>query len=759
MNPKTTIGLVLSLILAGVGVWWARSSSTPTAVPSPVGPKALLDLKFADVTQYEIRSGSDTAWAFTKTDNTWEMVSPFGGPSESTTVDADVRKLTGLEYTQVFSSGDSDGPTDEMTSLGHPQRIFKLAGKDGKSETLEIGNRQTLSNKTYVRKQGDDAIYLVAADLNKDFRRKLSDYRTKRVSEFAAADAVRVSVRGEENFSLVKQGSEWTVESPVKARAETAVVSRLLQGVSSLRVTEFVADDAKTLKPYGLENPRLTVTITTEKKTPKPAPPPPATMPAEPAFEIVQKTIGVAFGGGDDEKVFAKLDDTGNRTVFQVGATVLKDLKPALDDLRDKRIAVIPTNREQGIRVSSGVDSIVLAKAGSDWRIASGIDGIASDSADFTAVSELLKSIRDIRAIGFESVEISSFGFGRPRAVLEIAMEGRVEPVRLLIGNPTPSKTGAYIKNESEGFIAVVPSADADTLVVEPISFLDRAILSVDGARATRVELERSGGMLHTLERAGSGWRMIAPESGNADLSAVTKILANLSNLRARRVVANSGDTVKYGLNNPQSRVSVTILPTPKPTTQPAEGAPAELEPPMTVTLLVNRHEGKVYAMKEGGATIGEIDSMVLANLEAELMDTKVISLVPEQAVRIAFSGGDEFAFVKSGDQWNLMGESTFKTDGAKITELLDHLKGLRALKYERYSGADLARYGLDSPALALRVAFADGSSSVLMVSADGPSGGDRYANVSSHEGRVFVLKAQDLKNLQKKITDFQKTG
>ncbi|MFQ5502121.1 MAG: DUF4340 domain-containing protein, partial [Phycisphaerae bacterium] len=557
MNPKTTIGLVLALILAGVGVWWARSSSTPTAAPQPVGPKALLDLKFADVAEYEIRSGSDSAWSFAKTDNRWEMVSPFGGPSETAMVDADVRKLTGLEYTQVFSSEDSDGPTDEMTSLSHPHKIVKLVDKDGKATTLEIGNRQTLSKKTYVRKQDDDAIYLVAADLNKDLRRKLSDYRTKRVSEFAASDAVRVSVRGEENFSLVKQGSDWTVESPVKARAETTVVSRLLQGVSSLRVTEFVADDAKSLKPYGLENPRLTVTITTGKKTPKPAPAPPATMPAEPEFEIVQKTIGVAFGGGDDEKVFAKLDDTGNRTVFQVAATVLKDLKPALNDLRDKRIAVIPTNREQGIKVSSGAESIELSKAGSNWRIASGIDGIASDVADFAAVSELLKAVRDIRAIGFESVEISSFGFSRPRAVLEIAMEGRVEPVRLLIGNPTPSKTGAYIKNENEGFIAVVPSADADVLVVEPISFLDRGILSVDGARATRVELERSGGVRHVLERAGSGWRMVAPVTGDADVSAVTKILANLSNLRARRVVAKAADTVKYGLNNPQARLSV----------------------------------------------------------------------------------------------------------------------------------------------------------------------------------------------------------
>ncbi|MFQ5412782.1 MAG: DUF4340 domain-containing protein, partial [Phycisphaerae bacterium] len=248
MNFKTTIGLVVALLLAIGGVWWARSSSAPTAPSGAVGPKSLTDLKVSDITQYEIRSGTETVCAFTKVDQQWEMVRPFAGPAESATVNADVRRLADLKYTQVFSPGDADQPTADMTLLERPGRIVQLTDTAGQSVTLKIGARQMLSNKTYVQKEGNAAIYLVDADLNKDLKRKPSDYRSKRVSQFTTREAVRISVIGERNYTLSKQGADWTIESPVKARADTSVVNRLLHGLSNLNVSHFVKDSAPSLR-------------------------------------------------------------------------------------------------------------------------------------------------------------------------------------------------------------------------------------------------------------------------------------------------------------------------------------------------------------------------------------------------------------------------------------------------------------------------------------------------------------------------------
>lgn len=773
MNPKTTIGLVVALVIALVGVWWAQSDSATDKPRPDAGPQRLFDISAMAVMGFEVKSGSAAACSFKKKDQQWEMISPIRGPGEQGAVSSDVAAIANLKYVTAYDTSDPDRPTEEMTSLASPRRVVKLTDADEKSYVLKIGARQKLSTKTYVQKEGDDTIYLVEIDLNKTLRRSLADYRGKRVSQFNTAEATRIEILGEQNYSLVKKDLKWTIETPLKARADQAAVSTILQAVAGMTVSSFVDDRPASLRPYGLAPARLVVAVTTQKKTLKKIEGPPTTAPATPEYDVVTRTIRVAFGGSAEKTVFAKLDDPDSPAVFQVADDILKKIGLPLDDLRDKKIVDIRMPRIQRVKLTRGRSSIELAKQGAEWKIASGVLDETSDVAEFAAVIDLLKAISELKALGFEDTELPSFGLESPRAVLEISAEGEVTPVKLLVGSLTPSKTSAYIKNQGEDFIAAVSADSAAALTVDLVTFLSREIQKFDRSQASSLEIVR-GGITRTVQRVGSTWRFASPVQGDSEATAVSNILSDLSNLRGRRVVALAAEAASFGLDKPAVKVTTTVQPPAKPTTtRPAASQPASdaadsgaedatVEPspqPTFHTVLLSRHNGKVYAMKSGGATICEVDGKVLEDLEAELLDTRVLSLEASQGRRVSFSGETTFAFEKQGDQWALEGEASFATDPAKITEVMTALSDLRAKHYTVYLGADLSKYGLDHPETVIGIETDDGQKASLLISAQGPVEGGRYGCVSAKNDRIFVIKAEDLAKLQKKAGDFQKAG
>jgi len=825
MNRRTTIGLVLVLAIVLAALWWAQSPADKTEnAMIDAGPKALIEPPLGDLAGFEVKVGDEPALVFEKANDKWRMKAPVEWPGDSSTVDADANKIKNLKYVQAYAKDDPDRPTDQMTSLAAPRRIVKLTDKEGRSCVVKVGARQALSTKTYVQREGDEAICLVEADLNSEMRRGLSDYRGKRVAEFDQANAVRIEVTGERRYTLVKGAGGWMVDSPVKGRADASKVSGLLRSLSSLTAKKFVDDAPASLRPFGLEPPKLTVVATTEKKIEKPkTTTEPASAPAEPEYETQTQTVSVALGGAAADDVFAKLGDESKRTVFQVAESTVDQVAPPLGDLRDKKVAAIEPRRVQRVVLAAEGDEVELTKAGARWQIAVGTGLEQGAAAEYAAVDELLSAIKNLTATGFEETELPTQGFDKPRAEIELTLEGQLEPTRLTVGWFTASKTGVYIRNNTEGFVAVVGSAEADRLVVKPLSFLSRELLRFPIARASRIRFVKQGSEASEVAREDGIWAFKAPIEGPAETTAVNNILSDLSNLRGRRVVGRAAEAAAFGLDHPAVRAVVTVdaPPRPKPASQPAssqaagptppsssevattpaaeeaaeptgqaesegaakptgtpeaeaatssqptEAAPSSQpvekqpepepppEPPTIHTILVGRHGDVVCAMVEGGSTICEIDAKVLEDLEAELLDTKVTTFDPADAVRVSFEGPTGFAFEKTGADWKLVGEPSFQTKAAAVTQLLDALRDLKARRYVRYKEAVLSEFGLDAPAVTLRVEFQAGDALELRISATGPQDGGRYVSVSTMLGRVFVVKAEDVAKFTKQVQDF----
>jgi hypothetical protein len=163
--------------------------------------------------------------------------------------------------------------------------------------------------------------------------------------------------------------------------------------------------------------------------------------------------------------------------------------------------------------------------------------------------------------------------------------------------------------------------------------------------------------------------------------------------------------------------------------------------------------------MVDGLPTICEVDPKILDDLKAELFDRKVVEIQPTQCRKLSLHGRSTSVFNKDGDTWKLQGEPSFAIDPAKLTALLTDLQSLRAERYARYRGANLAEFGLDQPAVSISVESEQGQETTIMISDRGPTPSERYAATAQNAGRVFVIKAEDAAKFSKEVADFQKQG
>lgn len=746
MNSKTTLILVLALLLAVAGIWWLRPAADDSNDEKDTGPVKLLALDADDVTAFEIKSGDEPACSFVKENGDWRMTSPISGPAQSRTVADDVRQLTNLKYDKAYAKND-DPPGDDLTSLSKPHRVAKLTDSSGKSHVLRIGNQQALSSRTYVSREGDDKIYLIDADLNQSLKRKLEDYRGKRVTSINAADVIRIEVVGDASFTAAKQASGWAIESPEKARADLTTLNKIINGIANLSVTKFIDDTPDSLRIYGLEPPRVSVTLVSKN----------ASAPAGSEDEEGNTTkTTVAFGSPIEESVFARLTGDDSQTVFEVPKTVLDNVAPALSAVRDKRIVELMPMRVQTFTLTTqSGQSLTLSRDGVNWLIAPSGPMVPSQVAEPVAVNDVLNTLRDLKADGFEESARPEFGLDNPRMTLKIEQQGKPDPVVLKLGALTPSRTGAYIRNETEDFIAVIPIDAAGKLVVEPVAFQSRNILSLKPERVASISI-RALSQSITLRRENDSWQMASPIDAAADNASVNALLKELSSLKGRAVVASADRRNEFGLMQPQYTLELTVT-RPAPTTMPA-GDDVEPPAPETIVLFASRHGGKRYAMLQNGDFIYEVEEKLIADLDAEYLDTQILSFDAAKVNAVSFTTPDgSFRFVRNGEKWTLEGESTFQVGKPKLDAVVNALSTLKAKRYTAYENAEATALGLAAPQLRIRVDLADDSTHELVISSIGPNAADRYAQLAAQPGRAFVLEGTDVTKFDKRAADFKK--
>ncbi len=768
MNFKTTIVLLI-LLAVGAGVAFYVKNRGETA-PEEKPEEKKDDVRYvfdpqpaeADMTRLVVKrtgkpdlvferepkpEGADAATPAPE----WRMVEPVEAPTESWRVGNLVTSFGRTRYRSSFEPGSAAGVTAEQAGLAQPAGSVTMIEKGGRQYVVEVGAKPAMSDDTYIRIAGKPTIYRADRDLVRELEKEAKEYRKKRLFNLTPADATHLHVELEgQTFDLTRgEGGKWVMNEPVKAHANTAKVEELIRNINAVSVDEFIEDAPQDLAAYGLSNPTMRISVTTEKRievTP-PAEEPPATQPAEPTFETVTEEHALEIGSFADmaeQKRYLKL--AGQPWVASVAVNTVNNMTPKLTDLRDASIIQAGKGDATALTLEVAGESATLRREGAKWT---GEGDLAE--LDASAVDDVLNALVDLRALQWiddpAAQQAADAGLDSPRATLTLTTRDSVEPITVRIGATTQSGRNAYVKIEGRPTLYVVDAALADRLVTPPIALHSRAVFEPAGGSIVALDVTRPP-MHYVLASTNGEWTVTEPSGAQPDAAGVRELTSNLMSLRASKVVGR-GDFDRFELPEPELIIRFTHEAPPEtPASQPAGPVASQPAGERSEHVLRVGRKGRIPFARLDDGLIYELDETVYRALNAELIDRQLFTFAPESVTAVKVDKPTQpLDFELRDGQWVYTIDPTVVLDQQKVKDYVKALGGFRADHWLIWEGADLAAEGLDQAPVTATITLAEGDPIELRMLTNAPVGQPRKAALVG-PNRVFTLRAGDADRL-----------
>ncbi|MFP4057603.1 MAG: DUF4340 domain-containing protein [Candidatus Brocadiia bacterium] len=243
------------------------------------------------------------------------------------------------------------------------------------------------------------------------------------------------------------EGNDWRVRQPVQAPADPVAVAAVLDALGRLESTNtFPAPEAGPggLKPYGLDEPRLTVLFWA-------------------GGERTRFVVGTPGGAGEAAaRRPAYVQVAGRAEIHTVAPELLELLDRPPRQFCDLRPC--PHEPEEIVALSlrpRGQPKLVVNRAEEGWRVVEPPEAEASHEA----VEQAVAALCDLRVLRYvDEAEPQACGLRPPALVVEATTRGG-QQLALRVGAPAEDREGArYAAREGDEAIFLLDAADVARL-------------------------------------------------------------------------------------------------------------------------------------------------------------------------------------------------------------------------------------------------------------------------------------------------------
>jgi len=327
MNFKTTCILLVLLAAVGTYLFLTRDNGAATTTTEVTDGKKLLTIAAADMQSITVSPAEGKPFTFVRDGTLWKISKPIDSAAESGLVQAmadELANLISLNQTDV-----TDG-----TGLKSPRFVVDLTTRDGKTTTVNVGEKSSIGDRLYVQVKGAKKADVVTSGLEEQLDKPLDEFRQKKMIALAGPEIRYVAIdRPGGKLEMVKSNEAWKVISPEAMPADPSAVGELVMSIASLRAVEFVQDaDASKL---GLGDDAKTITISSA--APASATSQPTTVPtSQPAL------IKIRIGRPDtvlQRNLYATI--VGSNVIVKVPKESLNFLDRKAIEFRDKMVTTV----------------------------------------------------------------------------------------------------------------------------------------------------------------------------------------------------------------------------------------------------------------------------------------------------------------------------------------------------------------------------------------------------------------------------------
>ena len=395
---RSTLVLLVVALALGAYIYFVESDRPPPGTPDPL--EAAFDVDSDDIDSLSVTAGNGDRTVIEKDGDRWRIVEPLPVNVDVTEVVALSSSLANLEMQRVVA-GPEDAPELAAFGLAEPAIEVGFTTADGTDARLLIGDRSPAGNDLYATVAGSDRVFLISGFLDTTFDKTTFDLRDKSILDITRDQVDSLEVEGPGlSVRLRKADGEWSLVSPIEARADLGVTDGLVGRLSTGRMSAIEAEsvDADALAPYGLDDPRLAVTVG------------------------LGSSAATLLLGGDAPAGTVYARDAARELVFTVAESLASELEQGVDEYRRKDLfAFRPFNaaaleiEHEGERWTFVLEAAEDQEDGDAWRRTSPDAGDV-ERAD---MDDLLAKLSNLRA---ESFEPSRDGTGLDAPVAEIAV-------------------------------------------------------------------------------------------------------------------------------------------------------------------------------------------------------------------------------------------------------------------------------------------------------------------------------------------------
>src|SRR5256884_3471380 len=416
-------------------------------------------------------------------DNKWRLETPFKDQADGALVENLLSDMESWQKEGIIPAKDIDADKSKLNEYGlnRPKLKLKLIGSDRPPEIL-FGKDAALEGRMYIRFENSKETFLAKQSVKKDIDKKAEEFRDKKLTDLTTAQVRRTALKtpaGE--MELEKQGDHWDIVKPLRARADDEKVGDLIAQVITARIQQFVTGDHGDLRPYGLAEPRGSITLFSQegKKDQK--------VETADSSKVVGEDKGQTLQIGsitEKEKgqVYVRFAPRG--AVYTLPRKIDEAINTKPADIRDNHLVRIDTNILDRITIDvPGKGKTVLARKDGNWTIASQNNA----PADSGAVCRLIDSLQNERVTKFvEDVasNLPKYGLDKPHLQLtfsSFASENTAEtkageqPVAPLVFGKDEGDN-VYARLTDEPFVVAVRRGLPDRISADPLQWQELSI-------------------------------------------------------------------------------------------------------------------------------------------------------------------------------------------------------------------------------------------------------------------------------------------
>jgi len=394
------IVLALLAIVGGIALYIGHQpvpEKTPKLFRIASGDIDKIDLRYPDREIILQRGGA----------NGWKIVKPVETDADQVTANEVANAVSGLEISDTVAQNTADLA---QFGLANPAVVVTVITKDKRTlPGIMVGKDTPVGSSSYIKTTDKPAILLVSSGFPAQVNKTLNDLRSRMLFGFKPDDIhkIAIALAGTPAIELDRAGDKWTIVKPGSYAADDSEVKHFVNMLTDARVVNFVSDESTNLDKYGLEKPRLTVSIYGGKDN------------AQESLMLGGKETGSTEGG-----VYARRGEGTDRPVCMVAGDAFDQLNKTLLDLRDKTVLGFDESKVQRAEVTLDRSTLTISReSGGKWR---GLADGKSAPAEGPVVASLFDQLHGL--IGTKIIEdpmtdANRFGMASPN--IAIALYGK----------------------------------------------------------------------------------------------------------------------------------------------------------------------------------------------------------------------------------------------------------------------------------------------------------------------------------------------